>query len=217
MSDIDLRQDILDELDYEPSIDAADIGVTVDEGTVTLTGHVATYAQKHTAETIVRRVKGVRAIAQEIEVRPIGAHQTADDEIAKHGVNVLRWHTAVPPEAVQIKVSNGYITLSGKVKWHYQKEAAALSLRHLKGVKGLTNLIEIEAAAASPGDVRQRIESALKRDAELEAKQIRVNVADHKVTLEGKVRTWAERQAAERAAWAAPGVTSVVDHISISV
>ncbi len=216
MSDINLRQDILDELDYEPSIDSADIGVTVDEGTVTLTGHVTTYAQKRTAETIVRRVKGVRAIAQEIEVRPVGAHRTADDEIAKQAVNALSWHASVPRDAIQIKVSDGYLTLTGKVAWHYQRSEAERAVHDLVGVKGIANLIEIEPAAVNPTDVRSRIESALKRDAELEAKQIRVDVADHKVTLEGRVRTWAERQAAERAAWAAPGVTSVVDHISVS-
>lgn len=214
MKDTTLRQDVLDELEFEPSIDAADIGVAVEDGTVTLTGHVPTYAQKRTAENIVKRVKGVRAIAQEIEVRPVGAHMTADDEIAKRAVNSLKWNSSVPQDAVQVKVENGWVSLSGKVQWQYQKQAAERAIRELAGVKSVSNMIEI-TPSVSPTDVRQRIENALKRDAELEAKRIQVRVDDRKVTLDGKVRTWAERDAAERAAWAAPGVSSVVDHIAI--
>lgn len=216
MRDTDLRQDVLDELEYEPSIDAADIGVAVEDGTVTLTGHVRTYTEKREAENIVKRVKGVRAIAQEIEVRPIGSHMTADDEIAKRAVNSLTWNASVPRDQIQIKVENGYVTLTGKVNWFYQKAAADKAVQMITGVKGVTNLVEIKPTA-SPSDVRQRIENALKRDAELEAKRIQVQVTDSKVTLEGRVRNWAEREAAERAAWAAPGVAQVVDHIKIGV
>ncbi|WP_102108026.1 BON domain-containing protein [Oceaniglobus roseus] len=214
MKDIDLRQDVLDELEYEPSIDAAEIGVTVEDGTVTLTGHVRTYAEKRQAENIVKRVKGVRAIAQEIEVRPLGSHLTADDEIAKRAVNSLTWNASVPRDRVQVKVENAYISLSGKVDWYYQKMAAEKAVQSISGVKGVGNLIEIKPKV-SPTDVRQRIENALKRDAELEAKRIQVQVSDSRVTLEGRVRNWAERDAAERAAWAAPGVAHVVDHITI--
>lgn len=214
MKDKDLRQDVVDELEFEPSIDAADIGVAVEDGTVTLTGHVPTYAQKRMAENIVKRVKGVRAIAQEIEVRPVGSHITADDEIAHRAANSLRWNSSVPKDAVQVKVEKGLVTLSGKVKWYFEKLAAEKAVRDLTGVKSVSNLIQI-APSVSPTDVRQRIENALRRDAELEAKGINVKVDERKVTLDGKVRTWAERDAAERAAWAAPGVNSVVDHISI--
>lgn len=214
MKDTELRQDVLDELEFEPSIDAADIGVAVENGTVTLTGHVPTYSQKRTAENVVKRVKGVRAIAQEIEVRPIGTHLTADDEIAKRAVNSLGWNSSVPANAVQVKVEGGLVSLTGKVKWNFEKQAAEQAVRHLAGVKGVANAIEI-IPAASPSDVRQRIENALRRDAELEAKRIQVRVDDRRVTLDGKVRTWAERDAAERAAWAAPGVSLVVDHIAI--
>lgn len=214
MNDLDLRQAVLDELEYEPSIDAADIGVSVEDGTVTLTGHVRTYSQKRQAEKIVKRVKGVRAIAQDIEVRPIGGHMTADDEIAKRAVSTLTWNSSVPEEKIQVKVENGFLTLSGQVTWYYQKAAAEKAVHNIAGVKGITNQIEIKPAV-SPSDVRQRIEQALKRDAELEAKRIQVQVADTKVTLEGHVRNWAEREAAERAAWAAPGVAHVVDHITI--
>lgn len=216
MSDLDLRQDILDELEYEPSLDAADIGVATENGTVTLTGHVRSYAEKRMAETLVKRVKGVRAIAQKIEVRPAGSHLTADDEIAKRAVTSLAWNTAVPKDAVQVRVEKGYLTLTGSVAWHYQREAAEKALHGISGVMGVSNLIEIHPSL-SPNDVRKRIEDALRRDAELEAKRIQVNVSDRKVTLEGRVRNWAEREAAERAAWAAPGVTSVVDHITIGI
>jgi len=214
MNDSELRQDVIDELEFEPSIDAADIGVAVEDGTVTLTGHVRTYSQKRTAENIVKRVKGVRAIAQEIEVRTIGSHITADDEIAKRAVNSMLWNSSVPRDSVQIKVENGLVTLSGKVKWYFERLAAEKAVRDLTGVKGISNLISIEPSV-SPTDVRQSIENALRRDAELEAKRIHVKVEDRKVILDGKVRTWAERDAAERAAWAAPGVSSVVDHIAI--
>lgn len=215
MKDIELRQDVLDELEFEPSIDAADIGVAVEDGTVTLTGHVRTYAQKHEAERIVKRVKGVRAIAQEIEVRPAGSHLTADDEIAKRAVSSLTWNASVPRDTVQITVENGHVTLGGTVTWHYQKAAAEKAVQTLQGVTGVTNVIAIKPSV-SPADVRERIENALKRDAEIEAKRIQVLVTDSKVTLEGRVRNWAEREAAERAAWAAPGVANVVDHITIS-
>ncbi|KAA9006714.1 BON domain-containing protein [Histidinibacterium aquaticum] len=214
MKDTELRQDIVDELEFEPSIDAADIGVAVENGTVTLTGHVPTYSQKRKAESIVKRVKGVRAIAENIEVRPAGAHMTADDEIAKRAVNSLKWNNAVPKDTIQVQVENGLLTLSGKVRWHFERQAAEKAVQDLMGVKSVANLIEI-APSISPSDVRQRIEGALRRDAELEAKRIQIKVDDRKVTLDGKVRTWAEREAAERAAWAAPGVSMVVDHISI--
>ena len=216
MKDADLKHDVLDELEYEPSIDAADIGVAVEDGTVTLTGHVRTYAEKREAENIVKRVKGVRAIAQQIEVRPVGTNITADDEIAKRALNSLTWNASVPNDQIQIKVEDGHITLTGKVHWFFQKSAAEKAVQMIAGVKGVINLVEIRPTV-NPGDVRQRIESALKRDAELEAKRIQVQVTDSKVTLEGQVRNWAEREAAERAAWAAPGVAQVVDHIKIGV
>jgi osmotically-inducible protein OsmY len=215
MTDSSLRQDIIDELDFEPSIDAADIGVAVENGIVTLTGHVPTYAQKITVEDVVRRVKGVKGIAQEIEVRPVGSNRTADDEIAKRAVNTLGWNTSVPSSAVQVKVQSGWVTLTGKVEWFYQKNAAAHAVRDLAGVVGVTNQIEIRQQASAT-DVKKRIEDALKRYAEVEAQAIRVDVLDGgKVRLDGKVHAWSERSAAERAAWSAPGVTTVEDRIAI--
>jgi osmotically-inducible protein OsmY len=215
MTDITLRQNIMDELEFEPSIDAADIGVAVDAGVVTLTGHVPTYAQKSTIETVVKRVRGVKGIAEEIEVRAFGQHRTGDDEITKRALNTISWNTVVPTDAVQVKVQKGFVTLSGKVEWQYQKNAAAAAVRPLEGVSGIINLSDV-TPHVSTGDVKRRIEDALKRNAEVEAKAIRVDVADGRVTLEGHVHTWPERRAAERAAWSAAGVKTVVDHITVA-
>ncbi|TIS50747.1 MAG: BON domain-containing protein, partial [Mesorhizobium sp.] len=136
MSDSTLRQDIIDELDFEPSIDSADIGVAADNGVVTLSGHVPTYAQKLRVEEVVRSVKGVKAIAQEMEVRPFGSHKTADDEIAKRAVSTISWNTSIPSGTVQIQVQDGWVKLTGKVEWQYQKTAAEDAIRHLSGVVG---------------------------------------------------------------------------------
>ncbi len=215
MSNSTLRQDILDELDFDPAIEAADIGVAVDNGVVTLSGHVPTYAQKVKVEDVVRSVRGVRAIAQEMEVRPFGTNRTADDEIAKRAVNTIAWNTSIPSGAVQIRVQDGWVKLTGKVEWQYQKTAAEDAVRHLAGVIGVTNQIEIKPRP-STYDIKQRIENALKRNAELEAQEIRVNVLDNgAVTLEGRVHAWSERRAAERAAWSAAGVKTVEDRITI--
>ena len=215
MSDSILKQDIIDELDFEPSIDAAHIGVAVDSGVVTLTGHVPTYAQKLKVEDVVRDLKGVKAIAQEMEVRPFGTHRTADDEIAKRAVHTIAWNTSIPDGAVQIRVQDGWVKLTGKVEWQYQKTAAEDAMRHLAGVIGVTSQIEIKPRP-STHDIKQRIESALKRNAEIEAQEIKVDVLDNgAVRLEGRVHAWSERRAAERAAWSAAGVKTVEDRITI--
>jgi osmotically-inducible protein OsmY len=215
MQDTSLRQDIIDELEFEPSIDAAHIGVAVESGVVTLTGHVSTYAEKMKIESVVMRVKGVKGIAEEIEVRVAGANRTADDEIAKRAVNMLKWTTAIPEDSVKVKVQNGWVTLTGSLDWHYQKRAASESVENLSGVTGVSNQIEIKPRATA-SDVKKRIESALKRDAEIDASAIRVNVLDSKVTLEGRVNAWSDRQIAERAAWSVPGVVFVDDRITVS-
>jgi osmotically-inducible protein OsmY len=214
MTDTELRQMILDELEYEPSIDSADIGVAVENGVITLTGHVPTYAQRTTAEMVVARIKGVRGIAQDIEVRPAGTNLTADDEIARRILDVLRWNTTVPKDAIQVKVAKGWVTLGGSVEWNFHREAAERAIQGLAGVTGVTNLVAI-AARTSPSDIRQRIESAFRRDAELQAAAIRVAVSDGTVTLDGKVHSLAERQVAERAAWSAPGVHKVEDRLIV--
>ena len=212
MSALQLRENVVDELEYEPSIDAAHIGVAADKGLVTLTGHVASYAEKQAAIAAVRRVKGVRAIAEEIEVR-YPYQKTPDDEIAKRAIDILAWDTMVPSESIQIMVHDGWVTLTGSVDWHYQKKQAEEDVRKLSGVRGVTNTIEIEPSLQAE-DVKRKIEEALKRHAEIEASAIRVTVRErNKVLLEGKVGSWDERHAVENAAWSAPGVKSVEDRM----
>jgi osmotically-inducible protein OsmY len=214
MLDQELRQNVIDALTCHPGIDAANIGVAVKEGVVTLTGYVPTYWQKTSTEAMVARVKGVRGIAEEIEVRFFGAPATSDEEIARRALNSIDWNASLPKDAIQVKVDRGLVTLSGSVNWHYQKELAADSIRGLSGLVGLINKIEV-VPTVSPANVKWQIEEAFKRDAELDAKAIRVNVSDGKVTLEGKVKAWSERNAAERAAWSSPGVRQVEDRISV--
>jgi osmotically-inducible protein OsmY len=214
MDDKTLRQFITDELAFEPSIDAANIGVAVEKGVVTLTGHVSSYAEKIAAERAVQRVKGVKAIAQEIEVRYPDQAKRSDDEIAQRALNILKWTVHVPAESLQVKVEKGWITLTGAVPWQYQRLAAESAVRKLSGVVGVTNLIEIKPQV-EPSDVRQKIMDSLKRNAELEADSIRVVVENDKVILEGKVKAWYERELAERAAWSAPGVKSVIDRLTL--
>ncbi len=215
MNDKILRQNIIDELEFEPSIEAANIGVAAENGVVTLTGHVPTFAQKNKIADVVCRVKGVRGLAQEIEVRPRGEHCTADDEIAKRALSAIRWNTVIPDEAVLVKVQDGLVTLTGKVEWNYQRNAAVEAVRGLSGVIDVYNKIEV-LPVPTAFDVKKRIEDALKRATEVEAKSITVDVDGFgKVKLEGRVNAWSERKAAERAAWSAPGVKIVDDRIVV--
>lgn len=215
MNDRTLRQDIIDELDFEPSIDSSNIGVAVEDGIATLSGHVASYAQKTTVESVISRVKGVKGIAEEIEVRYPGEVGTSDDEIAKRAVSLIKWSSVVPADKVQVKVQKGWVTLTGTLEWSYQKVGAADVLRHLEGVTGIANMIELKPRV-SKVDVKKHIEDALKRSAQVEANGIRVNVAGGKVTLEGNVKAWHERGVAEQAAWATSGVSVVDDRLTIS-
>ena len=214
MDDKTLRQFIIDELDFEPSIDAANIGVAVENGVVTLTGHVTNYAEKIAAERTVERVKGVKAIAQEIEVRFSNQPKRSDDEIAQRALDILKWSVQVPADNIQVKVEKGWVTLIGDVEWQYQKQAAESAVRQLSGILGVSNVIEIKPHVAA-SDVHRKIMDSLKRNAEVEADSIRVVVENGKVILEGKVKAWYERNLAERAAWSAPGVKAVEDRLSI--
>jgi len=210
-----LRQYVIDELDFDPSFDSANVGVAVENGVVTLTGHVGSYAEKIAAEKAAQRVKGVHAVAQEIEVRYPEQKKTADDQIAERAVAIIGWDAMVPVDAVMVKVQKGWVTLTGNVEWQYQRTAAESAIRRLSGVIGVTNLIEVKPRI-KPQNIKAKIMEALKRNAELEADSIRVTVKDDKVTLEGRVKAWFERGIAERAAWSAPGVKSVEDRLSIS-
>lgn len=216
MSDIGLRQDVLEELEYQPNIRATDIGVAVEKGVVSLSGHVGSYAEKLAAVTAAKRVKGVRAVADEIEVRYPDDKKTADDEIARRIIDILAWDVEVPINAIQAVVRDGWVTLTGTVEWHYQRKAAADDVRKLSGVRGISNMIEIKPRVQS-ADVKKKIEEALKRHAEVEARRIGVILeGDGKVVLEGRVDNWDERVAVENAAWSAPGVKSVVDRLRFS-
>lgn len=214
MSDLTLRQEILDELEWEPSVDAAHIGVAVDNGIATLSGHVSSYTEKLAAERAVTRVKGVTAIAENIEIRYPAAKRTADDQIAKRVVDIINWQVSVPSDRIKVKVEKGWVTLSGEVDWHFQKVDAEKSVRRLSGVMGIANLIGLKPRVEAK-DVKKRIEEALKRNAEIEAQNIRVIVQGGKVTLDGKVDSWAERQRVENTVWSAPGVLSVDDRLSV--
>jgi osmotically-inducible protein OsmY len=213
--DAQLRKRVLDELEFEPSINAAHIGVAVEDGIVSLSGRVASYAEKFEVERAVRRIKGVTAIAERIDVRYSSDKKTADDEIARRAVHILEWYGVLPEETVRVTVQKGWLTLDGQVNWHYQKKAAEDAVHKLSGVVGITNNIAI-AHSVQPSDIQKKIEDALRRRAEVEAKAIRVKVRDRtKVCLEGFVDSWDERQAAESAAWSVAGVQSVDNRLSI--
>ncbi|MBE7196463.1 MAG: BON domain-containing protein [Parafilimonas terrae] len=214
MGDKLIRQNVIDELDFDPSIEAANIGVAVENGIVTLTGHVGSYTERVAAEKAAQKVRGVRGVVEEITVRFSGQAPPRDEDLAHRAVQMLDWSSTVPKGAVQVKVQDGWVTLTGKVGWQYQKEEAYRAIRRLAGVAGIVNSVEVTPKASVP-DVRAKIMAALKRHAELEADAIKVTVKDAKVVLEGKVNAWYERQLAENAAWSAPGFRSVDDRLTL--
>jgi osmotically-inducible protein OsmY len=215
MRDDQLHQDVLDELDFEPSVNAAHIGVTVDDGIVTLTGHVGSFAEKYNAERAVQRVKGVHGIIEHMKVVFPSEVVTGDSEIAERVLTSLKWSAIVPSDRVTVKVENGWVALNGELDWQFQKTAAEAAVRRLSGIVGISNLIKLPPQVSGI-DVKQRIEDALKRSAEVEAGRIHVGVNGGKVTLNGSVDTWHERNVAESAAWAVPGVRMVDDHLRIT-
>lgn len=214
MGDKEIKQVILEELDFESRLNSTDLGIAVDGGVATITGHLPSLADKTIVIEIVESVRGVRAIADHIEVRPIGSHITADDEIAKRVINVLKWSTTVPDDRIRTTVARGWVTLSGNVDWRYQSHSAERAVRGLIGVRGVNNQLKVVPAATSE-NVSERIRDALTRNAELHAAAIRITVDGSVVTLEGQVHDLTERRSAERAAWAAPGVTAVIDRLSV--
>ena len=216
MSDKQLQQSVIDELDWEPSVDASHIGVTASNGVVTLSGHVPTYWEKRTAERAAQRVKGVKALVEEIEVQLRGEDRWADDTIAERALQRLASDAAVPKDRITLKVEDGWVTLDGEVDWNFQKTAAEHDVHNITGVRGLTNKISIKPQVRS-FEVREKIAKALARTAALDAAAISIKSDDGSVTLRGKVHSWSERQLVEDAAWSAPGVKEVNDRLSIGI
>ncbi|AXP82290.1 Osmotically-inducible protein Y precursor [Mariniflexile rhizosphaerae] len=214
-TDVEIRNDVLDELAWQPAIDETEIGVTVEKGVVTLTGTVDSYAKKIAAEKAAKSVKGVRAVAEDIEVKYGTEYKKSDKEIAKAAADALKWNYSVPDDKVQIKVDNGWIYLSGEVKWEYQKDAAKSAVENLLGVRGVSNSITLKQSI-EPYQVKEKIKKALERSAEIEAQNINVIVDGHKVKLRGKVHSWTEKEEVRRAAYLAPGVYEVDNELEVT-
>jgi osmotically-inducible protein OsmY len=214
-TDARLKADVTHELEYDPAINATHVGVAVKDGVVTLTGHLDTYAEKFAIERAVQRVEGVKAVAVELDVKLAPNHERSDSEIAEAIERSFEWHTLVPADRIRVKVEKGWVTLTGEVSWDYQRSSADNAVRTLTGVRGVSNQIGLTPAAV-PGDVSERIKSALERHATEQAKGITVSVVGRTVTLRGKVDSWSERQAATKAAWAAPGVNLVVNDLIVA-
>jgi osmotically-inducible protein OsmY len=214
-SDLQLQHDVVEELEWEPSIDAAEIGVAAKGGVVTLMGHVPVYAQKFKAEEVAKRVHGVKAVANDIQVRLGDGHQPDDADIAAAALHTLKWDATVPDDRLQVTVRDGWITVAGTVDRQFEREAADRALRHMIGARGVTNSILVTPKEAAK-DIKAGIEAAFWRSATLDSKKIWVETKDATVTLYGDVHSHAERDEAERIAWTAPGVRRVEDRITIT-
>ena len=214
-TDGQLQLDVDAELAWDPAINSDDIAVKVSDGVVTLAGHVKSYAEKMDAERATLRVSGVKALAMEMDVKLGGNSTRQDVDIARSAKNVLEWTTYLPKDAVKVTVEGGWVTLSGEVKWEYQRVSAVSAVRYLLGVKGIYDQIAIKPNISAPV-VKADIEAALKRRAQKDAKDISVSVDGSDVTLSGKVHSWSERELATNTAWGTPGVRKVVDNIVLT-
>jgi osmotically-inducible protein OsmY len=211
-----IQSDVMAELKWEPRVKPNEIGVMVKDGVVTLTGWVDSYTNRWAAEEAAHRVRGVKAVANDIEVKLPSSDQKTDPDIAAAAVRALEWDAFLSIDKLDVTVSKGWVTLQGEVEWQFQRDEAERVVRRLTGVKGVSNLIGVKPRV-TPSDIKKKIEQALIRTAQSDAKNITVDVDGTKVTLKGTVRSWAERKEAERQAWAAPGVTSVDNRITISL
>lgn len=210
--DTQLREAVLRQLEWDPQVTSKDINVATADHIVTLTGFVHTFAEKHAAEKAAQGVYGVQAVANDIEVKPANEH--SDPEIARDVVHAMKINVMVPDAGIRAVVNGGFVTLEGTAEWDFQRRSAEACARNVAGVRGVINHIKVKPRV-SPGVVSAKIEEALRRNAELDARRITVSATDSKVHLYGSVRSAFEREEAERAAWAAPGVAEVIDHISI--
>ncbi len=214
-SDEEIQRDVLAEMKWDARVQPNEIGVAVKDGVVTLTGFVDSYTKRWAAEEAAHRVRGVKAVANDVEVRLSSSTERSDPDIAAAATRALEWDAFVPIDKLDVTVSKGWVTLKGEVEWQFQKEDAERVVRRLSGVRGVTNLIMVKPRLTA-ADLKQKIEQALVRSVETDAERITVEVQGTKVILKGTVKSYAEKQEAERAAWSAPGVTSVDNRITIS-
>jgi osmotically-inducible protein OsmY len=214
-SDSEIERDVREELKWDPDLDASDIAVSVKNGVVTLAGFVKSFTGKYEAEAAAKRVAGVTAVANDIEVRMPSVDERPDPEIARDAVAAIKSQLPISSEHIKIVVKNGWVTLEGQVEWQYQRQTAEVAVRRIKGVKGVSNLIQLKPRAR-PDEIKKKIEEAFKRSAEVDANRIMVETNGSEVVLKGTVRSWVEREEAERVAWSAPGVTKVSDQIIVT-
>jgi osmotically-inducible protein OsmY len=214
-SDSEIERDVKDELQWDPDLDATNIAVSVKDGVVTLAGYVKSYTDKYEAEAAAKRVASVRAVANDLEVRLPSVDERPDPDIARDAVAAIKSQLPISSEHIKAVIKNGWVSLEGQVEWQYQRQTAEKAVRRIKGVKGVSNLIQLRPRA-QPEDIKRKIQEAFKRNAEVDANRIMVETNGSEVILKGTVRSWVEREEAERVAWSAPGVTKVEDRIAVS-
>jgi osmotically-inducible protein OsmY len=214
-TDADIERDVKEELKWDPDLDATDIAISVHDGVVTLAGFTKSYADKYEAEAAAKRVAGVAGVANDIEVRLPALDERPDPDIARDAVAAIKNQLPISSERIKVVVKNGWVTLEGQAEWQYQRNTAETAVRRIRGVKGVTNSIVLKPRA-EPNEIKKKIQEAFKRNAEVDANRITVEANGSEVILKGSVRSWIEREEAERAAWAAPGVTKVEDRIVVS-